>query len=171
MNATRLLKDRHDYLSRVKAHGSASDESRQNLSTLIEHSYYASNNADDIPSVESMITEIDSAVTQMSQRLKSLADYDNDLDRQDNSLINEQAPQIIRSLRMRITCLQLREDVATLKNRKKAARPQLERSPLEFIPDPSEASAVPNVNKSVAGESMLTQGADQQVLCPLNPLP
>ena len=73
------MKDRYDHLSQVKAHKSALDESRQNLETLIEHAYHASGNADDISSVESMITEIGSSVSQMSQRLESLADSDNDL--------------------------------------------------------------------------------------------
>ena len=87
-----MLKDQHDHLSQVKANKFALDESRQNLETLIEGAYHASGNADDIPSVESMITEIGSSVSQMSQRLKSLADSDNDLAKLDNSLINEQAP-------------------------------------------------------------------------------
>ena len=38
-----------------------------------------------------MIAEIGSSVSQISQRLKSLADYDNDLAKADDSLINEQA--------------------------------------------------------------------------------
>ena len=59
MSAKRLLKDRNDHLSQVKAHRYALDESRQNLETLIENAYYASNNADDIPSVEHIITKID----------------------------------------------------------------------------------------------------------------
>ena len=156
-----------------------------------------------------MITEIGSSVSQMLQRLKSLADSDNDLAKQDDSLINEQAPHIIRSLRTRISCLQRREDIATLRNKKKSAKALVESSSCEFIPDPSvaakaqvasspcefihdpseaakaqlenssgefipvasEASSVPITNKSVAAESMLKQGVDQQVPSPhaLNP--
>ena len=122
----------------------------------------------------------------MSQRLKSLAATDNDLAKQDDSLINKQAPHIICSLRTRICYLQRREDIVKLKNEKKAAqaqvvsspselipnpseaaKTQLESAPSDFIPDASEASAEPIPNKSVATESMLTQGVDQQVPNPM----
>ena len=137
-----------------------------------------------------MIAETGSSVSQMCQRLKSLAATDNDLAKQDDSLINEQAPHIIRSLRTRISCLQRREVIATLRNKKKAAKAQVASSPCEFIsdqgvaakaqvssspsefiPDASEASAVPIANKTVAAERMLTQGVNQQVSNPhaLNP--
>ena len=112
------MKTQHDHLSQVKAHKLALDETHQNLETLIENAYHASGNADDIPSVESMIAEIDSSVSQMSQRLKSLAATDNDLAKQDDSLINKQAPHIIRSLRTRISYLQRREVIGTLRNKK-----------------------------------------------------
>ena len=85
MSARRLLRNLHDHLSQIKAHKSALDESRKDLSTLIDNAYYASHIADDILSVESMITKIDSSVMQMSQRLKSLANSDNNLAKQDNS--------------------------------------------------------------------------------------
>ena len=101
------------------AHRSALDESRQNLETLIENACHACGNADDIPSVESMITEIGSSASQMSQRLKSLADSDNDLAKLDNSIINEQVPHILRSLRTRISHLQRRKVIATLRKKKK----------------------------------------------------
>ena len=42
----------------------------------------------------------------MSQRLKTLADSDNDLAKADDLLINEQASHIIRSLRTRISHFQ-----------------------------------------------------------------
>ena len=74
MIARSLLKDQRDHFSQVKAHKFALDESRQNLETLIENAYYASGSVNDIPSVEHIITKIVSSVTQMSQRLKSLAD-------------------------------------------------------------------------------------------------
>ena len=184
------MKDRHDRLSQAKAHKLALDESRQNFETLIENAYHASGNADDISSVESMIAEVGSSVSQMSERLKSLADSDNDLAKADDSLINEQAPHIIRSLRTWICYLQRREDIATLRNEKKAAKSQVASgsresipdpskaakaqvasAPRESIPDASEASAVLISNKSVAAESMLTQGVDKQVPNPyaLNP--
>ena len=120
MNARSLLKDQHDQLSQVKAHKFALDKSRQNLETLIESAYYTSGSANDIPSVEHIFTKIDSSVTQMSQRLKSLVDYDNDLAKQNDSLINEQAPHIIRSLRTRIVHLQRRKVIVNLKNEKKS---------------------------------------------------
>ena len=214
--------------TKVKAHKFALDESRQNVETLIENAYHASGNTDDIPSVESMVTKIGSSVSQMSQHSKSLADSDNDLAKLDDSLINEQAPHIIRSLRSRSSYLQRSKVIVNLKNEKKAAKAQVGSSPFEFtpdlcvaaktqvgsspceftpdqcvaakaqiessscelIPDPSEAakaqvqsspceyipdasesSAVPLAHKSVATESMPTQGVAQQVPSPhaLNP--
>ena len=139
-NARSLLKDQHDRLSQAKAHKLALNESRQSLETLIENAYHAISSAVDIPSVESMITEIGSSVSHMSQRIKSLADSDNDLAKQDDSLINEQGPHIICSLRTRISCLQRRKDIATLRNKKKSAKPQVESSPCEFTPDSSVAA-------------------------------
>ena len=62
MSAGRLLQNRHVHLTQVKAQ-SELDESRQNLATLIDNEHYPSHNADEIPSVESMITKIDSSVT------------------------------------------------------------------------------------------------------------
>ena len=52
----------------------------------------------------------------MSQRLKSLADSDNNLAKQDSLLIKEQAPHIIRSLYARISHLQRRKVIVNLKN-------------------------------------------------------
>ena len=118
ISARRLLKDRPDYLSQVKAHKSALDESRQNLSNQIDNAYYASHNGKEISTVEYIITEINSTVPQMSQRINSLAATDNDLAKQDSSLINERSPHINRSLHTRISCLQHREVTATLKNKK-----------------------------------------------------
>ena len=59
--------------------------------------------------VERIITKINSSVTQMSQRLKSLADSDNDLAEQDSLLSREEAPKIVRSLRTRISHSHRRE--------------------------------------------------------------
>ena len=136
VSAMKLVQNRHDHITQVKAQ-SELDESRQNLATLIDNAYYASHNADGIPSVESMITKIDSSVTQMSQQLYSLASTDNDLAKQNSSLINEQAPHIIRRLRTQISCLQRREVTATLKKKKKAAKTQVESVSRDFIPDTS----------------------------------
>ena len=98
----KLLQNRLDHLVKAKDHNSALDETRQNLSTLIDDAYYASHIADDIPSFESMITEIDFTASLISERLNSLADSNNDLVKQDTLLI-EQAPKIVRSLRTRIS--------------------------------------------------------------------
>ena len=90
VNALRVLQNRYNRLTQVKAQ-SELDKFRQNLETLIENAYHASGNEDDIPSVESMITEVGSSVSEMSQQLKSLVATDNDLAKADDSLINEQA--------------------------------------------------------------------------------
>ena len=121
----KLLQNRHDHLAEVKAHKSALNESRQNLSTLINDAYYASHNADDISTVEHITIEIDSSVTQMSLRLNALADSDNDWAEQDSLLIKEETPKTVRSLRTLISHLQRREITVTIKN--KNARKQLQR--------------------------------------------
>ena len=87
ISAMGLLKNRHYHLAEVKIRQSALDESRQNLSTLLDNVYYASHNENDISTVEHIINKIDSSVTLMSQQLKSLADSDNDLYKQDSLLI------------------------------------------------------------------------------------
>ena len=107
------------YFSQFKAHKFALDESSQNLETLIENAYYARHNAIDIPSVEHINTEIDSFVQKLSQQLKSLADSDKDLAKQDSSLIDELVPHIIRSLRTRISHLQRRKIIVNLNKKKK----------------------------------------------------
>ena len=76
----------------------------------------------------------------MSKRLKSLADSDNDLAKHDTSLINEQAPHIIRSLRTRISHFQRHKVFVNLRNKKKTAKAPVESTSCEFILDPSEAA-------------------------------
>ena len=67
VNALRVLQNRYDHLTQVK-YQSKLDKSRQNLETPVGNAYHASGNADDFSSVESMIAEIGSSVTQISQR-------------------------------------------------------------------------------------------------------
>ena len=100
------------------AHKSALDESRQDLSTLIEDAYYVSHDADDISIVESMIAKIDSSASLMSEKLKSLADSDADLAEQDSRLINKETTDIVCSLRTRNSHLQRREIIVTLNKKK-----------------------------------------------------
>ena len=87
--AMRLLQKRHDHLSEVELRKSALDESRQNLSTLIDDAHYVSHIENGISMLESIITKIYYLVTLMSERLNSLADSDNDLAKQDSLLIKE----------------------------------------------------------------------------------
>ena len=97
----------------------------------------------------------------ISERLKSLADSENDLVKQESWLIKKEAPEIVRSLRTRFNHLQRREITVTLKNKKsrKTAAPKanVESLSRDFISDTSEASLEPIVNKSVAVASVLTQ--------------
>ena len=103
-------------LVKVKAR-SELDESRQNLSTLIDNAYFVSHSEDDISRVVHIITKTDSSVTSMSERLKSLGDSDEDFTKQDSLLIEEEAPKIVRSLRTRISHLQRREITVIIKNK------------------------------------------------------
>ena len=104
----------------------------------------------------------------MSQRLISLADSDNDLAKQDSLLIEKRAPEIVRSLRTRISYLQRRKITVTIKNKNArktvAAKASVERTSRNIISDTSEASVEPLSSKSVVVASVVTQVADQQAL-------
>ena len=93
MSAMKLLQNRFNHLSEIKAHKSALDECRKNLTSLIDDAYYASHNADNIPNVQSVIIKIDSTASLMSEWLNSLADSDNDLAEQDSFLIKKGSPE------------------------------------------------------------------------------
>ena len=152
-NARSLLKDRYDHLPQFKAKKLALEETRQNLESLLENAHYASHYADDIPSVEHIITKIDSSVSEMAQCVKSGKDPDKYLAKQADSLINDQAPRIIRSLRTRICYLKRRKVIVKINTKEKAAKAQMASAPNEAIPDASEAVAVPIPTKSIAIES------------------
>jgi len=152
-NVLSVLRNRYDNLSQAKADKITLNETRQNLEDLLENAHYASHYADDIPSVEHIITKIGSTVSEMAQGVKSGKDPDKYLAKQADSLINDQAPRIIRSLRTRICYLKRRQVIVKINTKEKAAKAQTASIPYEAIPDASETSAALIPNKFVTTES------------------